>query len=361
MKKIAVLLMSLLLVLTCMAGVFSVSAEDELPEAQFTYDFTVEGAATAYGFGTDDVMDCEVEYDGADYTTFKAVEGEKEAGDSDTDTPDCYFKFGKESQPGVFCTEAKFIIIKYRTTVACKGQIYTGRSDKSSWAQDGNELHWDWVADGEWNLALLDATNGAWAATAGEGQTFENFRLDPMDGAPDGSTIDIAFIKFFDSREAADEFRQISDPIKYTFYTATFHKEDGSVYKTVYFTAADTEIDEPSVPRKKGYDGVWGEYTLVAENIDIYPVYTAKETEPEEENKPVETEPVETEPVESLPVETETEEVTTLPAEVETESTPAVESETEKSGGCGSVIATGSVVGVMALAAGVVAFRKKRD
>ncbi len=59
-------------------------------------------------------------------------------------------------------------------------------------------------------------------------------------------------------------------------YTATF-VADGSVVGTVTFTVEDTEIDEPAVPAKAGYNGAWEDYELIADDITINAVYTAIE------------------------------------------------------------------------------------
>ena len=59
-------------------------------------------------------------------------------------------------------------------------------------------------------------------------------------------------------------------------YTATFYDKDGNVIATLPFTVEDTEIaGAPSVPARLGYDGVWESYTIVAENLEIHPIYTA--------------------------------------------------------------------------------------
>lgn len=382
MRKIVALMMSLLLALACVAGVVTVSAEADLPTALFEYDFTVEGAADALGFN--ELMDCKVTYDGVGHITFTAEEGELEVGESEGANPDCYFKFGDDHQPGLFCQAAKYMIIKYRTTAETKGQFYTNRSDYTMWGQDGNVVEWVWEADGEWNLALVDASE-AWAASAGEGVTFQAFRFDPMDGGVEGDTIDIAFIKFFDAKEDAEEFRRLSDPVKYTFYTATFLREDGTVLREILFREGDTELENvPAVPRKKPagkYVGAWSEYTLGAENITITPVYTIDpDWEEETEPAPVETTTAAVEEITTAAedvttavedVTTVVEDVTTVAAEeittaaaVEDATTSAVEAATTASAGtdnagCKSVIASASVLAVVAVAAGVVVRRKK--
>ena len=230
---------------------------------------------------------------------------------------------------------------------------------------------------------MVDASEG-WGAV-GDGVTFDAFRFDPMDGAEDGSTIDVAFIKFFDEKEDAEEFRRVSDPLKYTFYTATFLKEDGTVLREILFRQGDTELENPpAVPRKKPagkYVGAWEEYTLGTENITIRPVYTIDpDWEEETEPAPVETTAAAVEEITTVAeditasvedvttavedVTTVAEEITTAVAAVDTEAaaTEAATTTTTTTGaesGCKSVIASASVLAVVALAAGVVVRRKE--
>ncbi|MBQ8331057.1 MAG: uL15 family ribosomal protein [Clostridia bacterium] len=56
-------------------------------------------------------------------------------------------------------------------------------------------------------------------------------------------------------------------------YTATFIA-DGIEIAKVNFTVLDTSIEEPEVPAKEGYTGVWQSYTLDAADVVIHAVYT---------------------------------------------------------------------------------------
>ena len=58
-------------------------------------------------------------------------------------------------------------------------------------------------------------------------------------------------------------------------YTVTFCADNENV-ATVTYTVENTEIDEPEVPVKEGYDGVWEEYTLSG-NVTVNAVYTLKQ------------------------------------------------------------------------------------
>ena len=69
------------------------------------------------------------------------------------------------------------------------------------------------------------------------------------------------------------------DPVT---YTVTF-VADGETVATVTYEAGTTsieEIEEPTVPAKDGYTGVWESYTLKDTNITVNAVYTAIEAEP---------------------------------------------------------------------------------
>lgn len=65
------------------------------------------------------------------------------------------------------------------------------------------------------------------------------------------------------------------DPVT---YTVTF-VADGVTVETVTYEAGATSIEEPTVPVKDGYTGVWESYTLNDTNITVNAVYTAIETE----------------------------------------------------------------------------------
>ena len=49
---------------------------------------------------------------------------------------------------------------------------------------------------------------------------------------------------------------------------------DGTTVDEVTFYEGDTSINEPEVPKKEGYEGVWEEYILGTEDIEVKAVYT---------------------------------------------------------------------------------------
>ena len=57
-------------------------------------------------------------------------------------------------------------------------------------------------------------------------------------------------------------------------YTAKFVYEDGTTYKEFIFTVETEVLEEPPVPPKEGYTGKWESYTLGASDITIRPIYT---------------------------------------------------------------------------------------
>ncbi|MBQ8944165.1 MAG: hypothetical protein IJ050_06650, partial [Clostridia bacterium] len=57
-------------------------------------------------------------------------------------------------------------------------------------------------------------------------------------------------------------------------YYATFIADGKQVGGKVPFTVESKSIEEPTVPKKEGYEGKWNKYTLVACNITIKAVYT---------------------------------------------------------------------------------------
>ena len=62
-------------------------------------------------------------------------------------------------------------------------------------------------------------------------------------------------------------------------YTARFVYEDGTTYKEIIFTVETESLEEPEVPAKDGYTGKWEDYTLSAADITIRPIYTPVESD----------------------------------------------------------------------------------
>jgi hypothetical protein len=99
------------------------------------------------------------------------------------------------------------MVIKYRTESTAKsGELFVERSDGVKWGQpyDKSNVIWDWTADGEWHIAVVDASS-VWGNVYGV--TLQDLRFDPLEkptGA--GETIDVAYIRFFANAKAAQEY-----------------------------------------------------------------------------------------------------------------------------------------------------------
>ena len=118
---------------------------------------------------------------------------------------DPFFSFG--IQPTVTSNLMDHIVIKYRTESTAKsGELFVERSDGVKWGQpyEKSNVIWDWKADGEWQIAVIDAS-AVWGNVYGV--TLQNLRFDPLE-KPEGAgeTIDVAYIKFFANAKAAQEY-----------------------------------------------------------------------------------------------------------------------------------------------------------
>ena len=113
-------------------------------------------------------------------------------------------------------------------------------------------------------------------------------------------------------------------------YMVTFIA-DGATVGTATYTVEDKDIEEPAVPEKEGYTGVWETYELTTGDITVNAVYTEIPTsEPDESTDSSTSEPTTSEP------------------------------KTENAGGCGSIIGGVSAAVAMVAAAAIV-LRKKED
>ncbi len=116
---------------------------------------------------------------------------------------DPFFAFGQS--PYVTANLMDHIVIKYRTTTTAQsGEFFVDRSDGATWGNpyDKTNILFDWVADGEWQIAVIDATD-RWGNVPG--LTLSNIRFDPLEKpAGAGETIDVAYIRFYANRQAAE-------------------------------------------------------------------------------------------------------------------------------------------------------------
>ena len=231
---------------------------------------------------------------------------------------------------------ASYLVVKYRTTASSREvtrmETYTAVRGGPSWCGDTHAKA-DLISDGEWHYVLIDASN-----TIGryEGALY-SFRLDVLAAADAGESIDIAVLKLFD--EMAD--------VK-GFFELRAHGGD---------TKAQEFLDT---------------HTLVIPEPKPEETTTA-----EPETEPVESQPVTTEtddgcdgcetwfdgePTTDTDTDTEAAVDTTAADDITTavDTTAKVEDTTAAPAaeGCKAVMASASILGVIALAAGI-AVRKK--
>ncbi len=120
---------------------------------------------------------------------------------------DPFFAFGVN--PTVTSNLMDHIVIKYRTASKAKsGELFVERTDGAAWGQpyDKTNIVWDWNADGEWQIAIIDASS-RW------GNVYDvlltNIRFDPLEKPETtGESIDVAYIKFFANGKAAEAYAE---------------------------------------------------------------------------------------------------------------------------------------------------------
>jgi hypothetical protein len=155
-------------------------------------------------------------------------------------------------------------------------------------------------------------------------------------------------------------------------YMVTFIA-DGATVGTATYTVEDKDIEEPAVPEKEGYTGVWETYELTTGDITVNAVYTEIEipldpptSEPDEPTSSEEpdepTDSSASEPDESTSSEEPDEPADSSTSEPETSESTTSESKTENVGGCGSVIdGVSAALAMVAAAAAAVVLKKKED
>ncbi len=130
--------------------------------------------------------------------------------------------------PFASVTGARYVAIRYRSTDAFDAdmQIYMGSSGTAP-TDDTSMLRQPIVVDGEWHLAIFD-TQSLMDADIYDGEYVSYFRFDPLEAGymldesgqpykpdginyaryelPEGCSIDVSYIGFFHSVEAAEQF-----------------------------------------------------------------------------------------------------------------------------------------------------------
>ena len=183
------------------AGVGLTDVGDEYGmDVTFAYDFTRHYDSVTEAFGLNNVSGMTVtDLCDQGYLAITAQQN------------DPFFAFGVN--PSVPSNLMDHIVIKYRTSTTAKsGELFVNRTDGPTWGNpyEKTNMIWDWTADGEWQIAVIDASS-RWGNLPGGGGTYnvylENIRFDPLEkptGA--GETIDVAYIKFFANAKAAEAY-----------------------------------------------------------------------------------------------------------------------------------------------------------
>ncbi|MBQ7379276.1 MAG: leucine-rich repeat protein [Clostridia bacterium] len=94
----------------------------------------------------------------------------------------------------------RYLVIKYRTTEDCDGELYLGSG--SAWTGVGDHVVLDYIPDGEWHLLIVDLKNVEAVASS---YVLGYLRVDCFTDGTD-RMIDIAYIASFSSIEAAEAY-----------------------------------------------------------------------------------------------------------------------------------------------------------
>ena len=193
MKKKTLTVLAIILAFLMMSSAFAtiitlaIKAEDKTFNTStpvYIHDLTTDALHST--FANMSSMTAEL---GDGYTTFKAT-----ADDPYTwiQTPTC-----KPSQ-------AKYVVIRYRTTAPYKGELFCTRSDNGAMGSEGTNQQWTWKASGEWETIVVSID--AWK-DAKDSVTFSIYRIDPLQGGVKaGSAIDIQYYAYFTTEEDAKAF-----------------------------------------------------------------------------------------------------------------------------------------------------------
>lgn len=193
MKRKLMSVMAIALAVLMMASAFAImipfvtAAEEKTFNTTtpiFLYDFSTEDIQTT--FANTAHMTTSM---GDGYTTFTATEND----------PYTWIK-----TPSCKPSEAKYAVIRYRTTASYKGEFFCSRSDNNAMGTAGTNQQWMWNPSGNWETIVI--ANEAWM-NAKDSVTFDIFRIDPLEGGVQaGASIDIQYVAFFSSEADANGF-----------------------------------------------------------------------------------------------------------------------------------------------------------
>ena len=161
-------------------------------------------AGAAMGAGNSQIASAVVSEDGS-YVTITTADGNPL-------DPNFYVLPSGSMVAGV-----QYIGIKYRTNVAGGGEFFIGSGANPTGGAD--ELKFDYTADGEWHVLILDVT----AHEAVVDGLVNYIRYDIFMDSPAGSSIDVANIALFGSLEAANAYYGIEEEpeMETIFYDGT--------------------------------------------------------------------------------------------------------------------------------------------
>ena len=194
-KKALALLLSVIMVVSCLTGmVFTAAAEEKTVEgATYVLDFTKISNDPAADYQITKVQGSTLSPCTNGYLTVTVDDNGK----------DPYLEFGNtESELYSYnAADMAYVVVKYRTNTTMNGlTIMTG--DSYEWFKTV-----DVVADSNWHVTMIDA---GWTQYFEKnfGGKLNTFRVDPMDTTANdavyaGQQMDIAYIAFFATEEAA--------------------------------------------------------------------------------------------------------------------------------------------------------------
>ncbi len=210
----------------CDAFCISFVTRKALPDTKpkFVIDFSqyVEDAKTTFDFQNPNTL----EWDNllnSGYITFKATGGDPYT-----------WIMGQKGLFDISTNKLGFMVVKYRTNHTGHMEFFVQRADGVQPGQDGSYACTDITGDGFWHTAIVDAS-GSW----GKADTkLTIFRFDPLAaGDPTGCEIDVSYIAFFATREAAEAYAAAETVSKETKGELTYEDPAVLCLNGNYYTA----------------------------------------------------------------------------------------------------------------------------
>ncbi len=254
-------------------------------------------------------------------------------------------------------TAARYMAVRYRTSINDSMEFFLSSSDNGP--AGGQSFKRPLVNDGAWHTDIIDLSTVNVSTLNTETYALNFLRFDFFDTASEG-TLEVEYIAFFDSEDAAFQYNHV-----YKTYTVTFTASNQVVAKVI-FEAGATSVQEPEVPAKEGYTGAWAEYTMADKNFTVKAIYTAIADPAESETETETYEPAESETDTGKETDTassveSTGAATTSSDPVGTSTGKTAETTSTSSGGCKSVVSGAVAVLALSAVAAVTAFRKKKE